>query len=98
MRVATLSSETTSRSKIHSRSRMRNTLAKIPEDVPVLIVTGSADQHARLSDVKELFSQVEWHAQLIVFDGAAHEPLYRYDPQLYESTLLRFLNDRIPEP
>jgi alpha-beta hydrolase superfamily lysophospholipase len=59
--------------------------------MPVLIVTGSADQHARLSDVQELFDQIEWHAQLIVFDGAAHEPLVRYDPQRYASTLLRFL-------
>ena len=48
-------------------------IAKIPEDVPVLIVTGSSDQHARLSDVKELYGQIERHAQLIVFDGAAHE-------------------------
>ncbi|MHB0958925.1 MAG: alpha/beta hydrolase family protein [Pirellulaceae bacterium] len=71
-------------------------IAKILEDVPVMIVTGSADQHAHLSDVKELFSQVEWHAQLIVFDGAAHEPLDWYDPQLYESTLLRFLKRQNP--
>ncbi|MHB0961136.1 MAG: alpha/beta hydrolase [Pirellulaceae bacterium] len=71
-------------------------IAKIPEDVPVMIVTGSDDQHARLSDVRELFGQIEWHAQLIVFDGAAHEPLDRYDPQLYESTLLRFLKRQNP--
>lgn len=72
-------------------------IAKIPDDVPVLIVTGSADQHARLSDARELFGQIERHAQLIVFDGATHEPLVRYDPQRYESTLLPFLERQNPE-
>jgi hypothetical protein len=35
--------------------------------------------------------QIESHAQLIVFEGATHEPLDWYDPRLYRRTLFRFL-------
>lgn len=69
----------------------------IPEEVPVLIVTGSADRHARLSEVEELFGRIRRHAELVVFDGAAHEPLDRYDLRLYETTLLRFLQWPSPD-
>ncbi len=66
-------------------------ITNIPGDVPVLILTGSTDQHARLCDVKDVYDQVASHAQLIVFDGAAHVPLHDYDPRRYEATLLDFL-------
>ena len=38
-----------------------------------------------------MYQQIESHAQLIVFDGAVHEALDRYDPRLYQTTLFRFL-------
>lgn len=66
-------------------------IGKIPEDVPVVFVTGSADRHARLGEVEALYHQIKSHALLVVFDGATHEPLDQYDPRLYRTTLLRFL-------
>lgn len=72
-------------------------ISKIPASVPVLILTGSADQHARLGEVEELFERIESHAELIVFDGAAHVPLCHYDQKRYESVLLRFLEKQKAE-
>lgn len=69
-------------------------VAKIPENVPVVFITGSADRHAPLADVKAMYRQIKSHAQLIVFDGTAHEALDRYDPRLYRTTLLRFLEQQ----
>jgi pimeloyl-ACP methyl ester carboxylesterase len=66
-------------------------LAEIPKTVPVVFITGSADRHARLAEVEAMYRRIESHAQLIVFDGAVHQDLDRYDPRLYRATLLGFL-------
>ena len=50
-------------------------LAEIPQDVPVVFLAGSADRHARLADVKVMYRRIESHAQLVVFEGAAHVAL-----------------------
>lgn len=71
-------------------------IVEIPENVPVVFIAGSADRHARLDDVKVMYQQIESHAQLIVFDGAVHEALDQYDPQLYQTTLFRFLERQWP--
>lgn len=63
----------------------------IAEDVPIVIIAGSADRHAPLNDVTALFQQVQSHAKLVVFEGAKHEPLDRNDPQLYRTSLFRLL-------
>ena len=71
---------------------------EIPENVPVVFIAGSADRHARLEDVKVMCGQIESHAQMIVFEGATHEPLDQYDPRLYRTTLFAFLEGRQPRP
>jgi alpha-beta hydrolase superfamily lysophospholipase len=63
----------------------------IPESVPVVFVTGSADRHAHLDEVTAMYHRIKSHATLVVFDGAAHESLDRYDAGLYQTTLFRFL-------
>jgi uncharacterized protein len=63
----------------------------IPESVPVVFVTGSADRHAHLDEVTAMYRRIESHAELVVFDGAVHEALDQYDPQLYQTTLFRLL-------
>jgi uncharacterized protein len=63
----------------------------IPEDVPVVIIAGSADQHARLADVTALAGRVRSGAKLVVFEGALHEPLDKRNPTLYRDTLLELL-------
>jgi alpha-beta hydrolase superfamily lysophospholipase len=66
-------------------------IADIPENVPIVIIAGSADRHARLDEVKTLYHRVESHAKLVVFEDAAHVSLDQYDPELYRSTLFEFI-------
>ncbi len=63
----------------------------IPESVPVVFVTGSADRHAHLDEVTAMCRRIESHAKLVIFDGAEHEDLDRADSKLYRTTLLDFL-------
>ena len=66
----------------------------IPASVPVVIVTGSADRHAHLDEVTAMYRRIESHARLVVFDGAQHVDLDRADPELYRTTLFKFLDGR----
>jgi len=66
----------------------------IPPSVPVVIITGSADRHALLDEVKAVAGRVRSAAKLVVFEGAAHEPLDRNDPKLYRATLFELLRNR----
>lgn len=69
-------------------------IAAIPATAPVTIITGSADRHARLDEVKALASRVQSGVKLVVFDGAVHEELERRDPQLYHASLMALLQSR----
>ena len=64
----------------------------IPESVPVVFVTGSADRHAHLDEVTAMYRRIESHAKLVIFDGAEHVDLDRADSKLYRTTLLNFLD------
>jgi alpha-beta hydrolase superfamily lysophospholipase len=66
----------------------------IPENVPIVFVTGSADRHALLADVTGLYERVRSHATLVVFQGAIHEALDRNNPQLYRTSLFGLLDSR----
>jgi alpha-beta hydrolase superfamily lysophospholipase len=65
----------------------------IPESVPVVFVTGSADRHAHLDEVTAMYRRIQSHAKLVVFDGAQHVDLDRANPELYRTTLLNFLDN-----
>jgi pimeloyl-ACP methyl ester carboxylesterase len=73
-------------------------LPDIPPTVPVVFVTGSADRNARLPEVKAMYQRIQSHAKLVVFEGAGHQPLDRYDRQLYRATLLELLTPAKHEP
>ena len=66
-------------------------IAAIPQNVPVVFVTGSADRHTRLDDVKSLVARVSSHAKLVIFEGAAHISLDQNNPKLYWATLFQLL-------
>ena len=68
-----------------------DSLQDIPATVPVVFVTGSADPHARLAEVTAMYERIQSHAKLVVFEGAGHKPLDRYDRPLFRATLLEFL-------
>ena len=64
----------------------------IPETVPVVFITGSADRHAHLDEVTAIYNRIESHARLVVVSGAQHVDLDRAAPELYRRTLLDFLD------
>jgi pimeloyl-ACP methyl ester carboxylesterase len=66
-------------------------IAAIPAGVPVVIISGSADRHAPLDEVKALAARVRSGAKLVVFEGAVHEALDEKNPELYRATLLELL-------
>jgi uncharacterized protein len=66
----------------------------IPESVPIVFASGTADRHARSEDVVAIYDRVESHAKLVEFKDAAHVGLDRFDPQLYRTTLFDFLAER----
>jgi uncharacterized protein len=66
-------------------------VASIPKGVPVVIITGSADRHARFDDVKAVAGRVRSGARLVVLEGASHEALDQKDPKLYRASLLGLL-------
>jgi uncharacterized protein len=72
-------------------------IAAIPPSVPVVIITGSADRHATLDDVKAVAGRVRSGAQLVVVEGATHEDLDRRDRQLYRASLIKLLRSRHAE-
>jgi alpha-beta hydrolase superfamily lysophospholipase len=62
----------------------------IPEDVPVLILAGDADQLARPEEAQALYRQVMTHGRLVFFAGAGHHDLQTSAPKLFDGTLLAF--------
>ena len=70
-------------------------IGDIPEGVPIILASGSADRHAPLKEVNELFDRVRSDARLVVFEGAAHVALDTNNAQLYRTTLFELLE---PQP
>ena len=67
-----------------------NAISGVPEDVPVLILAGDADRHARLHEAQAIVARVASHAKLVVFAGAPHGDLFHSDRKLYERKVLDF--------
>ena len=65
----------------------------IPDDVPVLILAGDADRHARLHEARAIFARVASHGKLVLFAGAGHGSLFNSDRDLYERTVLDFCRE-----
>jgi uncharacterized protein len=63
----------------------------IPRTVPVTIITGSADRHARLGDVRILAGCVRSGANLVIFKGAQHEALDGNNRDLYRASLIALM-------
>jgi alpha-beta hydrolase superfamily lysophospholipase len=62
----------------------------IPDDVPVLILAGDADRHARPEEAQALYQKVATHGKLLFFRGAGHGDLFGSAPELYSTTVLEF--------
>lgn len=64
----------------------------IPETVPVVFITGSADRHVHLDEVATMYRRVESHAKLVIFEGAEHVSLDCADPELYRTSLFTLID------
>jgi alpha-beta hydrolase superfamily lysophospholipase len=58
---------------------------------PVLIASGSADQHTRLAETLRLYEAASAPKELWVVEGAAHVDLHRFTRAAYEARISTFL-------
>jgi alpha-beta hydrolase superfamily lysophospholipase len=65
----------------------------IPDDVPVLILAGDADQLARVDEARAILREVAAHGKLVLFPGAGHGNLFNSNRDLYERTVLDFCRE-----
>jgi uncharacterized protein len=59
--------------------------------IPVFIMGGTLDQHTKLAETKRMFNAAPGRKQLWLVEGAAHEDLYKFSPDLYKEKLLAFI-------
>ena len=70
----------------------------IPPELPVLIMTGSEDRHARPFEARDLYQRIKTHAQLVIFEGADHLQMHASDPERYTSEMLALLQNATQYP
>jgi pimeloyl-ACP methyl ester carboxylesterase len=70
--------------------------ARIPENVPVLILAGGADRHARPEEARAIFQRLESHARLVFIEGAGHMGLLHADPVRYKQSVTEFVEQCRP--
>lgn len=66
-------------------------VGSIPASTPVLILASSADTRARPFEAREIQARVASHAELVFFDGAAHDRLVETHPDQWEKVVTAFL-------
>ena len=62
---------------------------------PVLIVSGTLDQHTTLADTRQLFAAASAPKQLWEVSGAGHVDLHHFAPDEYERRILAFLRQNM---
>lgn len=60
-------------------------------NAPVLIASGTADEHTTLAESKHIFEAAREPKQFWSVEGAAHVDLYKHGPKAYRETVLPFL-------
>lgn len=66
-------------------------IAAMPPDVPVLLLAGSEDSRAPVSDAAAICQRVPGQAKLVVIEGAGHLHLEQAQPTLYRESILELL-------
>jgi alpha-beta hydrolase superfamily lysophospholipase len=72
----------------------REAISGIPEQTPVLIITGGEDRKTTPEQVEVLFDKVRSHAKLVVFEKAGHLHYHETDLERYRSEVLGFVAQR----
>lgn len=58
---------------------------------PVLVISGTEDEHTTIAETRRLFAAAAEPKELVEFAGAAHVDLLAADSALYEESVIRFL-------
>lgn len=66
---------------------------QIPADVPVLILSGGADELAKPEEARALYDRVRSHARLENFPSAGHNDIPSADPERYRRLVLGFCGE-----
>ena len=59
---------------------------------PILVISGTADEHTTVSETKKIFERAKEPKQLWLVEGLAHQDIYKARPAAYEEKVLGFLN------
>lgn len=59
---------------------------------PLLLISGSEDQHTTAAEAKRLFTAAREPKQIWLVDGAAHVDLHGFAPKAYEARVAEFLS------
>lgn len=70
-------------------------IAGIPENVHVLIISGTGDLLARVEEARALHEKVAGHGRLVLFPGSGHGDLFGSRPALYRRTVREFCGEVI---
>jgi len=62
---------------------------------PVLIAAGDQDQHTPIDETRRMFAAANAPKQLVIFAGAKHEDLLKFDRQKYETEVVGFMTARL---
>jgi len=62
---------------------------------PLLIASGTNDQHTTWAETERIFAVANQPKELWAVQGAAHVDLHAYDPGTYEAVMLKFLANHL---
>ncbi len=65
---------------------------------PLLVLSGTEDQHTRLEEARRLFEAANEPKEFWAVEGAAHEDLYKFVPEAYGQRVLGFLGKYLKAP
>lgn len=63
--------------------------------IPTYIVSGSLDMHTKVGETKRMYSNIKSKKDLWIVNGATHEDLLAYSPDLYESNIINFIDNHL---
>jgi uncharacterized protein len=64
---------------------------KMPPNMPVLVLAGSADQRALVVESQDICDCCKKQSQLVIFNGADHMKLFETDEASYRKSVLEFI-------
>lgn len=59
---------------------------------PKLLLAGTEDQHTKIEESEQIYEHAAEPKEFIRFEGARHEDLLAFAPELYKRVILNFLN------